>query len=87
MSIEHEIPEPYRAHIQAKRDELEKLEAQRNRAIATAYEIGRRIQALEGHLSEVLKLQVAAGDLPEQVYNLTDDLRLVPTKVNGVAHG
>ena len=89
MTTDHAIPEPYAAHLRAKQQELEALAAQRNKALATAYEVGQRMQILEHHISELLNLQVKAGNLPQQDYRLTEDLHLVPMeqKVNGVAHG
>ena len=89
MTTDHAIPEPYAAHIRVKQQELEKLAAQRNKALATAYEVGQQMQILQHHISELLTLQVKAGNLPDQAYQVTEDLRLVPMeqKVNGVAHG
>lgn len=86
---DHAIPEPYAAHIRAKQQELEKLTAQRNQALATVYEVEARIKLLDHHVSELLKLQIQEYKLPDSLYRLTEDLRLVPSeqKVNGVAHG
>ena len=88
MNEGHKIPEPYAAHIRSAQDELEQLTAQRNKALATVYEIETRIKLLDHHISELLKLQIKEHELPEPIA-LTPDLRLITVeqKVNGVVHG
>ena len=74
----HAIAEPYAAHIRTKREEMDRLAAQRNQALATAYEAGQRLQSLQQHLDALFKLQIEAHGLPpEKVYQVTEDLRLV----------
>ena len=73
----HAIAEPYAAHIRTKREEMERLAAQRDQALATAYEVGQRLQSLQQHLDSLFKLQIEAHGLPpDGLYQVTKDLRL-----------
>lgn len=74
MTVEHQLREPYAAHVREIQEQLVRLRAARSEALARVYELDQSIQAMERHIQSVIELEIKAADLPHPLrgYEMRD---------------